>query len=99
MPICSYLVIPEKGEGAHVRAHLEALPGCEVVPSVNRDVFILVTDTADLPEEEALRLSVESMDGIQTLLLTFGEIDPHTELGDPLAMSGRRRRTSRPISE
>ena len=98
MPVCSYLVIPEAGAGDRVRRDLEALPECDVVAAENQDVLILVTDTVGLAEEERLRVSVEAMDGIQTLLLTFGEIDPDTELADPISV-GRKasRSTDRPI--
>ena len=86
MPICSYLVIPEDGALARVTDRLGALPGCDVVSAENRDVLILVTDTPGLEEEAALRRKVEALDGIQALLLTFGEIDPDTPIGDPVAV-------------
>lgn len=89
MPICSYLVIPEEGAAAKVRAGLEEISACLVVAAENRDVLILVTETEGLEAEEELRSTVEAMAGIQALLLTFGEIDPDTEIGDPIAV-GRR---------
>jgi hypothetical protein len=33
-----------------------------------------------------LRRKVEALEGIQALLLTFGEIDPDTQIGDPVAI-------------
>ncbi len=84
--ICSYLVIPEDGALARVVERLTALPGCDVVSAENRDVLILVTDTPGLEEEGALRRKVEALDGIQALLLTFGEIDPDTQIGDPVTV-------------
>jgi nitrate reductase NapAB chaperone NapD len=84
MPICSYLLIPEDGASARVSERLAALPGCDVVEAENRDVLILVTDTRGFDEERALRRKVEAMDGIQALLLTFGEIDPDAPIGDPV---------------
>jgi hypothetical protein len=48
-----------------------------------------VTETDRLDAEEELRSTVAATDGIQALLLTFGEIDPDTEIGDPIAV-GRR---------
>ncbi len=90
MPICSYLVIPREGDADRVQGRLADLPKCEVVRARNRDVLILVTETGGLEEEEELRSSVEAMDGIQALLLTFGEIDPDTPLADPIAVGGRR---------
>ena len=90
--ICSYLVISEPGASAPVAERLTALPGCEVVRAENRDVLILVTDTPGLEEESALRREVEAMDGIQALLLTFGEIDPDIAIGDPISVDERGRR-------
>jgi nitrate reductase NapAB chaperone NapD len=84
--ICSYLVIAEGGALARVAERLGALPGCDVVAAENRDVLILVTDTPGLEEEGALRRRVEALEGIQALLLTFGEIDPDTQIGDPVAI-------------
>ncbi|NIP58536.1 MAG: hypothetical protein GWO00_11250, partial [Gemmatimonadetes bacterium] len=74
MPICSYLVIPEKGAAREVESRLGEIPGCDVIRARNRDVLILVTDTPGLEEESELRGEVEGLDGIQALLLTFGEI-------------------------
>jgi len=85
MPICSYLVIPEPGSTAEVRARLAGIVGCDVVAARNRDVLILVTDTASLDEEAGLRARVEATEGIRALMLTFGEIDPDTSVADPIA--------------
>jgi nitrate reductase NapAB chaperone NapD len=94
MPICSYLVIPEEGATDRVRADLASIPECEVVRAENRDVLLLVTETPGLEEEDALRSAVEAMDGIQALLLTFGEIDPDTDIADPIAVGRRGGRSS-----
>ncbi len=74
MPICSYLVISEDGATEKVRERLARLRGCNPVRAENRDVLILVTDTPGLAEESDLRRSVEAIEGIQSLLFTFGEI-------------------------
>ena len=92
MPICSYLVVPQAGATTRVGRRLSALRGCDVVEAENRDLLILVTDTPDLEAEEALRREVEEMEGIEALLLTFGEIDPETELADPISV-GRSKRS------
>jgi nitrate reductase NapAB chaperone NapD len=85
MPICSYVVIPERGAADSVEGALLAIPGCDVARAQNRDVLLLVTDTPSLEEEATLRASIETMRGIQALLLAFGEIDPDTDLADPVA--------------
>lgn len=89
MPICSYLIIPDAGMADDVVERLAGLPGCDVTRAENRDVVILVTETPGLEEENDLRLRVEAMEGIQALLLTFGEIDPDTDLADPLTVGGQ----------
>jgi nitrate reductase NapAB chaperone NapD len=88
MPICSYLIIPDAGAADDVVERLADLPGCDVTRAENRDVVILVTETPGLEEENDLRSRVEAMEGIQSLLLTFGEIDPDTDLADPLTVGG-----------
>jgi nitrate reductase NapAB chaperone NapD len=93
MPVCSYLVIPETGAVERLAARLAALPGCEVAPAENRDLLLLVTDTPDTETDRKLRRTVEDMEGIHALVLTFGEIDPETEEADTLAgRKGKRRR-------
>jgi nitrate reductase NapAB chaperone NapD len=92
MPVCSYLVIPEEGATEEVAARLGALPGCDVAPAENRDLLLLVTDTPGPEEDTALRDRLEAMEGIHALILAFGEIDPETHQGDPVAQGRRRRR-------
>jgi nitrate reductase NapAB chaperone NapD len=75
MPICSYLVMPEPGATDAVRERLSALPGCDVLQAENRDLLVLVTDTADRAAEAALRARVEALEGIGALVLTFGEVE------------------------
>lgn len=95
MPICSYLVIPEAGARERVRRRLSVIDGCEVAVAENRDVLILVTDTSDLEQEEEVRTEIEGMDDIEALLFTFGEIDPDTDLADPV-QAVRRTRSEEP---
>jgi nitrate reductase NapAB chaperone NapD len=96
MPVCSYLVVPQPGAADSVAQRLSDLPGCDVARAENRDVLLLVTDTPGPDEDARLREVLETMEGIQALVLSFGEIDPETSKGDPLARDGRRRR--RPLA-
>ena len=92
MPVCSYVVVPSVGEAASVAAAMNALDGCEVVPAINSDVLLLVTETDNPSADAKLRERVEAVPGVQALLLSFGEIDPDTTEGDPVrrARGGRR---------
>lgn len=89
MPVCGYVAVPKCGQRADLVGQLEILEGCEVVPSVNSDLLLLATSTVDLEEDLALRRRIESLPGLDVLLLTFGEIDPDTPLGDPLGVARR----------
>ena len=47
MPICSYVVYPADNSFDVLQQKLNQLAGCEVTPSDQGDVLILVTDTPD----------------------------------------------------
>lgn len=74
MGVCSYLVIPERGERDAVRRRIAALPGCTVLAAERHDLLILVADAPDAEGERALRERVEGLQGIQALNLTFAEV-------------------------
>lgn len=94
MPVCSYLVIPEDDTLDGLARKLSALPGCDVTRAANREILLLVTDTAGPEEDRILRRRLEDLEGIRALVLAFGEIDPNTDESDPLN-TGRRKRGRR----
>ncbi|GEM_PF-353080 len=95
MPVCSYLVVPQAGAGSELARRMAALPGCDVARAENRNVLLLVTDTPGPDEDRELRDTLESMEGIQALVLAFGEIDPDTKEADPLGGRRKKRRGRR----
>ncbi len=92
MPICSYLAVPRRGAGPELARGLSSFPECQVVEARNRELFIVVTETEGPEEDAALRERLESLDALEALILSFGDIDPDTSQGDPL---GRGTRGSR----
>jgi nitrate reductase NapAB chaperone NapD len=72
MPICSYLVVPERGTVDAVTRRLKALPGCTVARPENRELLILLTDTRSAEEERAMRERIEALANVRALALTFG---------------------------
>jgi hypothetical protein len=98
MPVCGYVLVPEARGRAVLMNRLSCLAGCEVVPAQNSDVLLLVTTTPGPTEDRELRQRIESLPGLDALLLTFGEIDPDTKVGDPLR-EDRRRRPPGPLSD
>lgn len=84
MPICGYLVVPRRGESDRTAGALRRIPGCEVFPAEQDDLLLLVTESESLEADASLRRRVEDVPGVEALLLTFGEIDPDSTIGDPV---------------
>jgi hypothetical protein len=88
MPINSYLAYPVKGRrdalAETLRAlaeTLRALEGCQVIPAVNRDLLVVVTDTPDEVAEEALQGALARLEFLEGLALVagFGGTDPEPD--------------------
>ena len=75
MPIFSYLAVPKNGATEDMCADLATLPHCEIIPADNQEVVVLVTDTPDKATEEALQKSLNEIQSLQSLSLTFGYDD------------------------
>ena len=72
MPIKSYVAFPRKGEKNQLIQVLENTEHCEVVPSTNKDVLVLVTDTENDKQEEALQQTLDRIKEIEHLNLVSG---------------------------
>lgn len=75
MPIFSYVAIPKKGDKETLCADLATTPHCEVIPSDNQDVIVLVTDTPDENTEKMLQQTLKNLQSLQSLSLAFGYDD------------------------
>ncbi len=75
MPIFSYLAMPKSGAKEVLCADLAALSHCEVIPSDNQEVVVLVTDTPDETTEDKLQKSLNNLQSLQSLSLAFGYDD------------------------
>ncbi len=74
MAICSYLVLPDRDQEA-LAERLRSIPGCDAFAAENRSVVLLVTETESKAAEDDLRRELETVPGIQSLVMTFGQID------------------------
>jgi len=72
MPIFSYLAIPKEGARESMCNDLAALEFCQLIPSENQDVVVLVTDTPDENTEQRLQKTLKNLPSLQSLSLTFG---------------------------
>jgi len=72
MPVKSYLVFPEKGEMESLTEKLGHYHNCEVLPADNRDVIVLVTDSASETEDEQFLETLKRDSAIQHISLIAG---------------------------
>ncbi len=79
MPIKSYLAYPVNGKRDELAQALRSMPECEIIPSTNQDIIILVTDTIDTKMEEALEKKLRDLSSLQCLTLVSGYKDPITD--------------------
>ncbi len=72
MPIKSYLAHPQRGKKEELIQALSALQECDVLPSQNEEVIVVVTDTEDEDHEKKLRKKLEDIDSIKLLAMVSG---------------------------
>jgi nitrate reductase NapAB chaperone NapD len=75
MPIFSYIAFPKQGQKEKLINDLAALEYCEVTPSENKTVLILVTDTPDEEIEKKLQKKLNTLSSLESLGMTFGHTD------------------------
>jgi nitrate reductase NapAB chaperone NapD len=72
MPIKSYLVHPMDGQKDQLIEILNQIPSCELNPSTNKEVIVLVTDTSSVEEEKRLAQQFEAISEIKNMALVSG---------------------------
>jgi nitrate reductase NapAB chaperone NapD len=75
MPVFSYLAIAEPGELEALQSELNSIEYCEAIPSDNKEILVLVTDTPDEPAERDLQKKFKEIKSLQSLSMTFGHVD------------------------
>ena len=78
MPVFSYLAQPVAGGKSNLLEELGKVPHCDVVPSDNEEVLVVVTDTPDQEAEEHLQENLKGLKSLQCLSMTFGHVDDKT---------------------
>jgi len=74
MPVFSYLAYPVQGAREQLRKDLAALDYCDVMPSDNAEVLVLVTDTPNEDIERNLKQTLGRIKSLQSLGMTFGHV-------------------------
>ena len=75
MPIKSYLAYPVEGKKDILINELSLLKGLEILPSDNKDLLILVSDTDSIDEDIKLEKKLAQIDSLKFISLVYG----HTE--------------------
>lgn len=80
MPIASYLATPKSGRGHAAAAALGRLPNCEVSPSEDHSLLVVVTDTADEQANHKLQDTMRALPDLEGLAMVFcHEAGDHSE--------------------
>ena len=72
MIIKSYLVYPAEGQLETLSKTLNGMPNCEVVPSTNENLLVLVTESEDEAAESTLESNLKAIPTIQAMTLVSG---------------------------
>ncbi|MGL1885220.1 MAG: hypothetical protein OCD76_01800 [Reichenbachiella sp.] len=72
MPISSYLALPSKQGKQQLIKELSSFSKCEVIPSKNKDVVIVITDTSTRDEQEQLLAELNELEAVQQLTMVSG---------------------------
>ncbi len=75
MPIFSFLAYPEKNKKDELIENLSQFPHCEITPSENEDVIILLIDTPDEETGKNLIDTIKEVEFLQSMSMTFGHTD------------------------
>ncbi len=75
MPIFSFIAYPENSLKNQLIKDLSLMQYCEVKPSDNKDVLILITDTPDEETNKNLINKIKNLSSLQSLSMTFGHTD------------------------
>jgi nitrate reductase NapAB chaperone NapD len=75
MNIASFVAIPFPGRLPELVRELRALPGCEVLPAIDgSEVAIVVVETSDRAEQDAIVGRFGELPSLQSYALTFASV-------------------------
>lgn len=72
MPIKSYLAHPHNGKFDELLNDLSGINGCDIIPSTNRELAVLVTDTPSEFEDSKLLSQINELESLKMLSMVSG---------------------------
>ncbi len=77
MPIKSYLAHPHSGMKEELVLALSQFSECDIFPSENKDVVILITETATTYEDDKLTEKIQRISSLKLLAMVSGFNTPN----------------------
>ena len=75
MTVMSFLAYPASGQWTAMLDAIRAMDGCQIVPSENKEVAIVVTEADNDKLAKDLQRQLESLDEVQCLAMCYGQSD------------------------
>ncbi len=72
MPIKSYLAHPHEGKYKELLSELSNIAECDIIPSKNKEIAIVITDTKDDFEDQNLQITINSIKSLKMLSMVSG---------------------------
>lgn len=69
MPVKSYLAVPMTGKKDKMSSDINGIKGCETAPADNKDIVVVLTETATQEEDTLLYEKLRNLDTVQDLML------------------------------
>ena len=72
MPIKSYLAHPHEHQKEALVAALTAIENCDIIPAENKDIVVVVTETANKTDDDILKNKIEAISSLKLLVMVSG---------------------------
>ncbi|WP_422358966.1 chaperone NapD [Reichenbachiella sp.] len=72
MPISSFLAIPKRDQLPLLTDQIASFPECDALPSSNKDLLVVVTETEDSKAEETLLEKIHALESLEQLTMVSG---------------------------
>ncbi len=72
MPIKSYIAHPIDGKYQELISELSDIQECDIIPSKNKEIVIVVTDTKNDLDDENIQIEINAIKSLKMLSLVSG---------------------------
>lgn len=72
MPIKSYIAHPHNGKYQELLSELSNITDCDIIPSENKEIVIVVTDTKSDLDDKNMQIEINAIKSLNILSLVSG---------------------------